>query len=364
MSASKLDALIDLAKEPSSARRRELLREVTDMFFSTGAQHGAVEMELFDGVLGPLAKEMEEEVRAELAERFADASQAPPRLIHKLAGDSITVAAPLLARSKTLSDEALLQFAQTQDQEHLRAISARPGLSARISDAIVDRGDDETLGALLENQTAVLSRHAQEAVVDRAAGNPDLHAAVVNRRCLPPDLLNEMYFMVEGRLRETIMARNAELDPQVLEEALAKGRRKLAERDGALPPDYAEAEAHVKRLMKGGKTIGPATLAGFLRQGEKTRFQIALAEMADIDFATARRIVERRELDALAIICKAANLDRSMFVTFVVLILPDNEGMRQAGVYGVKYNELSLDAALRTIRFWRMRRQSGDIAAA
>ncbi len=363
MSASKLDALISLAKEPSSARRRELLREVTDMFFSADAPHGAAEMELFDSVLGPLASEMEAAVRAELAERFADSDQCPAALLKGMATDQIAVAAPILARSRLLTEETLLQVAQTQGQEHLRAISTRRGLSERISDVVVDRGDDQTLGALLENQTAQLSRRAQETMVDRAAQNPELHKAVVNRRCLPPDLLNEMYFMVEGRLRETILARNAKLDPQALEAALAKGRRTLAERDGALPSDYAEAEAHVKRMIA-TKSLGPSAIAGLLRQGERSRFLIALAELAEIDFVTARRIVDRHEIDALAIVCKAANFERALFLTFVVLILPAGEGMKQAESFGGKYAELTHDAAMRTIRFWRMRRQTGDIAAA
>ena len=74
-------------------------------------------------------------------------------------------------------------------------------------DVIVERGDDTTLGVLLQNETAVLSRRSAETVVDRASVNPDLHAAVVNRHNLPVDLLNEMYFVVEAKLRETITAR-------------------------------------------------------------------------------------------------------------------------------------------------------------
>lgn len=363
MSASKLDTLIALAKEPSSDRRRELLREITDMFFSSDQPYGPTEMELFDSVLGPLASEMEEEVRAELSQRFAAAEQAPLRLVHDLASSSAAVAAPVLARSRILSEAALLKVANTQGQEHLRAISTRKGLSAALSDAIVDRGDDRTIGTLLRNESAVLSRHAHEVVVDRAAVNPDLHEAVVNRRCLPVDLLNEMYFVVEARLRETIMAKNAAMDPTALEAALAAGRRRLAERDGALPFDYAEAEAHVQQLHAQGR-ITPQVLAGFLRQGERTRFLLALAQLAEVDFATARRIVERKEIDALAIVCKASGFDRALFLTFVVLILPPDEGIKRAEAYGAKYAELPQDTALRTIRFWQMRRQTGDIAAA
>ena len=363
-SPPKLRDLIELAQEPSSTRRRELLREITDLFFGRPADlHSAVEMEHFDEVLGALAVEMEAEVRAELAGRMADTRRPPHRLIRTLAADEATVAAPVLTRSPALGEADLVALAMDRSQEHLRAISGRGDLTTAVSDVIVERGDDATLGALLGNAAAPLSRQASETVVDRASINPDLHEAVVARSDLPPDLLNEMYFVVEHRLRDRIMARNAALDPQALEAALAVGRKRVAARDGALPADYVVAEAEVRALRaKGG--IGPGALAAFLRKGERTRFLIALAELSDIDFHTAERIVERRELDALAVVCKAADFDRALFLTFAVLILEPGQAMTRAQEYGRLYSDLARDTALRTMRFWRLRRASGERAAA
>ena len=101
-----------------------------------------------------------------------------------------------------------------------------------------------------------------------------------------------------------------------------------------------------------------------LRNKETTRFLVALAMLADVDFNTARRILERKELDALAIVCRAADFDRALFLTFAILILDqDADAMGRARQYGDLYVELPKDVALRTIRFWRMRRQTGDVAA-
>ena len=360
---SKLDELIALAHEPSSERRRELLREVTDMFFTGPTAHNPREMELFDGVLSTLANEMEEEVRAELSGRMAEAEQPPRTLIRRLASDTIAVAEPVLSNSQALSEADLLEVVSTRGQEHLRAVSVRTGLSEKVSDVIVDRGDDATLGTLLRNQDAPLSRRAAETVVDRAAQNPDLHEAVVERQSLPIDLLNDMYFMVEAQLRDRILARNADVDPAALEEALSSGRKRMASRDGVLPPDYAEAEAHIRSLKARG-AITPSMLAAFLRNGERSRFIMALAELADVDFTVCQRIIERKDLDALALICKAANFERALFLTFTILILENGQGMGQAEDYGRRYVELPRDVALRTLRFWRMRRATGQIAAA
>jgi uncharacterized protein (DUF2336 family) len=361
---TKLHDLIALAREPSSERRRELLREVTDLFFVAPDGRAPSEMALFDDVLSQLAGEMEEAVRAELAERMADQAHPPRQLITRFAADAPPIAEPVLARSPALTEDDLLQVARTRGQDHLRAISRRFRVPEAVSDAIVERGDDDTLNVLLRNENAELSRAAHEAAVDRATTNPDLHEAVVERRALPVDLLNEMYFVVEARLRDRILEKNAAIDPEALEAALEAGRKRVAARDGALPPDYAAAEAAI-RAMKAKGALSAPVIASYLRAGETTKFLVALSEMADVDFHTARRILERRELDALAIVCKAADFDRSLFLTFAVLVLDrDVDAMGRAREYGQLYADLPRDSACRTVRFWRMRRQTGDVAAA
>lgn len=361
MSASRLAELIALSAQPSSERRRSLLREVTDLFMATEAAAQIQGSQAFDAVMETLSADLEAEVRAELAARLAPVSTAPRATLRRLANDNIEVAAPVLSRSSALSQDDLLGVVNAKGQAHLALVSQRRDLSERVSDAIVERGDDATLGVLLRNAEAPLSRRSAEAVVDRAQGNPALHEAVIARDTLPPDLLNEMYFVVEQRLRQKIAARNAALDPGALEAALVAGRTRVASRDGALPPDYAEARAHVKAVMARGGLLGPV-LPTYLRAGERTRFLIALSELAQVEFGTASRVVERRELDALAILCKSADMDRALFLTLAVMIDEPGKGMARAESYGQLYAELTKDTALRTLRFWRMRRES-DLAA-
>ena len=360
---SKLQDLIALAKEPSSEKRRQLLRGVTDAFFAD-PERGGAELTLFDDVLSQLAGEMEDAVRAELAERLAPAPDPPRRLLTGLAADSsIEVAGPILAGSSALRDAELIAIANGRGQAHLKAISRREVVSEALADAIVERGDDDTLGVLLANDGAELSRQAHETALDRAAANPNLHAAVINRRSLPVDLLNEMYFVVEGKLRSKILERNAEMDPAALEAALAAGRNRVAAKDGALPADYKSAEREVRALLA-KDALTPKSLATMLRNREATKFMVALADLAEIDFYTARLILERKELDALAIVCKAADFDRALFLTFTVLVLDrDADAMARAKEYGDLYAQVSRESAQRTLRFWRMRRQSPDLAA-
>ena len=342
---SRLPDLILLAKEDSSEKRRALLRELTGHFFGT-AERSPAEDSLYDSVLTDLTAEMETAVRAELSARFAAVANAPRGLMKRLADDEEAVAEIVLRTSTVLTDEDLLGVVRSKGQGHLRA----------VSDVIVERGDDDTLGTLLRNDGARLSRSASETAVQRARANPALHEATVERKALPADLLNDMYFVVEARLRQQILEQNAAMDPVLLESALAAGRARVATGDGALPADYSECLAYVDEL-KAANQLTPTMLARFLRSGSRTSFLIALAQLADVDFHTASQIVEKKELDALAIICKGASLDRALFLTFAVVIIgSDDNAMGKAHSYAKLYAELQRDAALRTLRFWRMRR--------
>src|SRR5690606_34073456 len=163
---SRLPDLIALAQEASSPKRRALLRELTDCFFGA-AERTKSETALYGAVLSDLTDAMETAVRAELAERFAEAPDAPHQLIRRLANDEAeTVAAPVLTASPVLTEADLIGVVRSRGQGHMRAVSRRAAVSEAVSDAIVERGDDETLGVLLGNEGASLSRAASETAVE------------------------------------------------------------------------------------------------------------------------------------------------------------------------------------------------------
>ncbi len=349
--------LIELARDRSGERRRELMHRVADMYFQFGPRADDPELDLFDEVLSQLAQEMESKVRAELANRMALARVPPKDLIRNLALDeTIDVASPILQLSRALSEEDLLEVARTRSEAHLKAIARRSNLPVSVSGVIIERAEESTLEILLANASVNMSREAHERLVDRAIKHPALQSAVVRYAKLPVDLLNEMYFQVESRMRTFILQRNSQIKPEELDEALRQSRDRVATRKKPLPDDFARAQKTVKSAEIRG-TISPSSLVGFLRSGDVTAYLIAISRLAGVDFETARNIYERRELDALSIICKAAGFDRAIFITLAVLVLGrENNPMGRAREYGEIYDALPREVAKRTVRFWAGRR--------
>ncbi|MDQ7018085.1 MAG: DUF2336 domain-containing protein [Robiginitomaculum sp.] len=358
-----LSRLLDLAHEKSSVRRRELLRDVTDLFFEDEKPHSDVLTHHFDEVLSTITAEMDVEIRKEIANRFAKSSQAPIGLIGKFANDDIEVAAPVLQHSPVLSDGELAKLVSDHGQAHMRAISSRPTLSETVTGAIVANGDTQTLVTLTQNQGAQFSRESMETLVNKSETETDLQSPLVNHQALPPDLLNDMYFFVEERLRKRIIERNQETPPEELERAFAMAKKRICG-STALPADYAEAVRYIE-AQKLRKQVSPVLLAKLARNGDQTRFLLAFGELTGLDFETACRVWEPGKTEAVAIVCKASDLPRDLFATLVVLMCKDgSKDISDIQSLGQVYEDIPKAVAERTLRFWKMRKHAKATDAA
>jgi uncharacterized protein (DUF2336 family) len=349
--------LMNLAQEASSDKRRQLLNEVTDLFISSREQRSEISDDLFGDILSTVSADMEAAVRAELSNKFADMPDMPRRLALAFAHDVITVAEPVLTRSRALTEHDLLSVIGAKGNEHMEAIARRPMVSERVTDALVARGDDRVAISLMRNQSAQISRRSMEAVVDRARNCKDLHEPVIERKSLPSDLLFQMYDEVEAKLRKRVIARFADVDPKALEEALANSRAKLTAIDGKAPNDYPEAIKLITALRQ-TRGINGATVVNLIREKKLTAFYIGLSEMLDLDFQMVKRMVEEQDLDGLATACRAAGFDRALFVTIAVLSAGADDALGKATQMGEMYTKVPVEAAQRAMRFFRLRRSA------
>ncbi len=361
MSQARFAKLIDLARTTDSSQRRELLREVTDLFFETSSSRNARETALFDDVLQLVAAEMQDSVLAELSELFAGADEAPVGLMRDLANHSFEVAGPVLRRSRALDEQTLLQIVNYQSQQHIKAVAQREDVPETVSDAIVKFGDDNALDALIRNDGAKISRNSLEAAVDRARRNTLLHEGVVKRSDLPLDLLNEMYFVVENTLRDQIMARNAAVDPKTLDAALAKARERMRQSAGDMNAEARNAMAFIQSKKNSGE-LNARLLVSLYREAKQAHFLYGLSEITNLEPETVADLINRRDVDGLAMICRAAGIERPLFVTLAVLACGGDEAMQRAEEFGRMYNNVPIEAAQRAMRFFKVRKSAAQAA--
>src|SRR5262249_11285459 len=98
---------------------------------------------------------------------------------------------------------------------------------------------------------------------------------------------------------------------------------------------------------------------------KKLHFLHGLAELTALDYDTACDVVDRRDVDGLAMICRASNIERPLFVTIAVLACGGGDAPAQAEEFGRMYNSVPVDAAQRAMRFFKVRKAAeGGRAAA
>lgn len=353
----KFALLLDLAKETSSEKRRELLRVVTDAFVEDDDVRTDKEAELFDDIFNAVSADMEVAVRAELARKIAKSNAPLNRTARRLALSEIEVARHVIEQSRALSEHDILDVIERKGQEHMMAVTKRDDIGERVSSALVNKGEDQVVASLLENRFARIDRETFEKVAERAQNNPLLHAPFVKNQHAPLDLLNEVYLKVEQKLRREIMRKFHGVSPGDLADALAASKNRLSQAYGALPEDYMASCEYVEGIEK-WKPLEPVNLTVMLRENRTTAFCIAFAKLTEVDVTMVLRLVNTADLDAIAMLAKGAGFDKALFVTICLLIAKDGSNMNRAEALGNLYTEVSQAAAQRALRFWKVRQSS------
>lgn len=352
--ANNFALLLDLAKEGSSEKRRELLRQITDVFLAQPEQRSESEAVLFDEIVGAVAADLETQVRVELSRKVADSNGPLRRTARRLAMDDIEIARPVLERSRSLTETDILDVIEAKSQDHMLAVTKRPDIGEKVSSALVAKGEDRVVASLLQNNSARINRDTFEKVAERAETSEVLHASFVRNAHVPLDLLNNVYLRVELDLRREIMRKFHGVSPAELEAALEASRNRLSSAYGALPEDYQTAKDQITALAKVG-SLRPPVLVQLLREGKKTAFLVAFAQLVDVEFDLGQRLMASKDLDALAMLCRGAGFDRGLFVTLCLLITGDGGGLSKTEEYGQLYEQVPVAAAQRALRFWKVR---------
>ena len=351
--ASIIPELEDAIQHGSPERRALMLQQITALFIdgAEGFSEGVVA--LFDDVLSRLIEEIETKARTELADRLAPVSNAPVKVVRRLAtDDEISVAGPLLRQSLRLNDADLIGIARSKSQAHLLAISGRTGIAEPVTEVLVRRGDREVARNLARNRTAQLSDVSFAALVGQAHADVVLAEGVGLRPDIPPRLFRELLLKATDVVQQRLLA-SADAATQ------AEIRRVLAKVSGEVgsksrPRDYMTARRAVAELRQQGRLNEPQVVEfAKSRRYEETVASIELLCKIPIDVVD--RLMGGDRPDPILILCKAAGWGWPT-ARAVILSRPhmksSSTGLDNAFS---NFERLSPTTAQRVMRFWQAR---------
>jgi uncharacterized protein (DUF2336 family) len=358
--ANLLVDLEDTLAHGTLARRVELLRSITDLFFAGGVDYSDEQLELFDDVFACLVQNIEVSAKALLANRLAPHASAPRRIIHTLAFDDlIEVAAPVLTHSPRLDDDALIENARTKSQAHLLAISKRDHLSGAVTDVLVERGDIEVVTSAAGNPGADFSENGYAQLVDRAEGDDDLAASVGSRSSIPRHHLLKLIAKASDTVREKLKAGHPEtgeaIDGAVRQ--VAAGAQNRSANDDA---DVAAARLHVARLHEAGK-LKEAEIAQFARDNRFSETNAALACLTNVPFGTVENMMVESRSEGVMVLAKV--LDFSWTTVKAILNMRGSLPANDEAFTKVSYERLKPATAQQVLRFHKMQQQPAASAS-
>ncbi|MBT6442647.1 MAG: DUF2336 domain-containing protein [Alphaproteobacteria bacterium] len=326
MSDNKVSAddLFELARDKTEDGRRQLLETVSDLFLGDGESLSDRERVLMGEILRQLIHEMEVTVRRDLAEKLADNPNVPSALIVDLANDEAMVAHEILMRSDVLQDVDLIEIIQHRTLQHQLAVTMRKEISDIVTRALVDAGDEDVITSLLNNHGAKFSREVMEYLVSESKRVDTYQNPLVHRPDLPPDLAQRMYWWVSAALRKHIFE-NFSMDRDALDDAMNDAGLANDTASTGGPGNSDEPSKLVDRIAEVGE-LDEHFLVTALRQGEVALFEAAMCKMTELRPTVFRRILFESGGEALALLCRAIDLDIETFLTVYELSRKAKDG--------------------------------------
>jgi uncharacterized protein (DUF2336 family) len=360
----EVDAAINIG---STEKCLETVRRVTDLFLASAGSFNGEQIELFDGVLERLVKTIEIRAIAEISARIALAemstqlapiAQAPPVVVRRLARhDEISVAGPVLKESARLSEQDLVEIAETKGEQHLLAISGRWWLKEVVTDALLARRYPSVSRRVVCNPGARVSAAGFAIVVAQAESDAELAVETGVRVDLPPELRNQLLRHATEEVRSRLLSR---APPHLFEEirgAIAVVSAGVS-REMAKAGDFTAAQNFVAQLAGKGE-LNEATLLGFARQRKYENTVAALAQLSRSTIEVVRPLMQSLRDDGILIPCKAAGLGWET-VTAILdsRFSTGSTGPHELAKAKVQFAKITTESANRLLRFWQVRSSS------
>ena len=295
--ANEVEAAIAAGSTQTCA---DMAGRVTALFLASAGRFNSDQIELFSDVFERLINTIELRAiadisariaLAELSSQLAPVPQAPASVVRRLArNDEISIAGPVLTELARLSNDDLIEIAQTKSEKHLLAIAGRWWLREVVTDALLARRFPSVSRRLVDNPGTRVSPAGFAMIVGQAVSDPELAIATGIRADLPRKLRSQLLRHATEAVRNRLLSR---APPYLFEEiqAAIAAAAAGADREMAKARDFAGAKIMAARLrMEGG--LNEASLLGLAKQRKYEATITVLAELSQTSIELVRPLMQ------------------------------------------------------------------------
>jgi len=271
-------------------------------------------------------------VRRALAEALCGSADAPPAVIHGLAGDQPDIAALVLERSELFIDADLVEIVATGHTVVQCAVARRQWLPRAVAAALAEIGTPEACLTLIENMSADIALFSVDRIVERHGHLAAIREALLARDDVPAPTRQALVAKLSEALADFVTAR-AWLAPDHAQRITREACEKAAVTISATVPE--EGQALIGHLRATGQLTAGLILRAVL-SGNVLLFEDALADLSGLPRSRIHGIIRSRSASGFRALYERAGLPESAYPAFreVIGALRDMRNAYEPGSAG------------------------------
>ncbi len=272
------------------------------------------ERQIAEDIFRTLVKDTEILVREALSAHLKSTPDLPHDVALALAKDVDSVALPMLKFSEVLTEEDLIEIVRGQESAKQVAIAQRPTVTAGVSEALVETGNERAVARLIGNEGAVLSEATLDQVIDSYEQSAAVADSLVRRSNLPPAISERVVSALAERLQDYLVSKH-EVSPDVASTLILQAR----ERATMTLIDYGSGDAELDSLidqLHRKDRLTPSLLLRALCVGDLNFFERSMAKLASLPLKNVRVLIHDKGMLGLEPLYLRADLPKALYPAF------------------------------------------------
>ncbi|MEM6616499.1 MAG: DUF2336 domain-containing protein [Pseudomonadota bacterium] len=350
--------LAQIEMSPNSDDRRALLRTACSLFEGSEAELSEREQTMFDDVFNILSEQVDSDLRAEAASRLAPIENGLPQTMRTYAFDTdVRVAAPVVRRARSVTEEELVSLSITGSNELRAAIAQRENITAKVTDELINYGDQPVLHNVSDNHTAEISLGGFDKMAVRSKDDDTLQRSLSFRPDINAKAFAKLLDVASDTVRDEIFkrARANNFDNQALVRVIDRAKKKLVEKQGFDKVDFIAADRRV-RVISRKRKVDESLIRAFAKEGMIGEVIVAFTLILDIPLDQAKSAMTSPE--SLLIAARAGDFTRET-VSHLLSVGPAFEALNEPtrASHLEAYQQIRSETAQRVVRFWKTRQK-------
>jgi hypothetical protein len=355
---SFLSDLDDAVARGTAESRTRALWHTTDLMIA--GRYSDDEIWTVGEVIGRLADEIEVAARAQLAKRLARFDKAPVNIIHKLAfDDEIEVAGPVLRESERLEEYALVANVCTKGQPHMLAITKRKSLDPAVTDVLVERGDQEVVSSVANNNGARFSKFGFLHMIKRAEGDSILAEQLGLREDIPRHLFQRLIAKASDDVKKRLEHERPAMVDQI-QSSVTDITGELQSKFGPVSRSYFVAKRVVATQHRQGN-LNEDSISLYARSHKLDEVTIGLSLLCALPGDVIERAVLDQKREMLLILAKALDFCWDTTMSLLFLGAKDHRITAQdLKDLEREFSRLNVETSRSVLEFYQSRKNAGD----